>query len=329
MGELARRHHTVPRFYLDGFARGEHVGVVELPGARRFVTSTRNAATETDFYMLTDEDGVKTDVFEKALSDLEGKAAGVLRAIASGHWPLERGDRETLAEFVAVQHLRGPNLRRGMAQVQSAMAQAQLTFGGREAVAHLAAETYGREPTEAEVDKLWAEVTSDGGPPMVVDALQHIEMMGHALPESLPYFVMRPWYLVRFERRVLMTCDTPVALAPDPRGADDQDSAIGLATAAAITFPLTRDIGLMMMSPPSAAHVDQFRDDVARATLDGELDGVEPPTARLAVMFNALAVSNARRWLYHHPDDTHLVPEELPEPRVREMEISGTNFARE
>ena len=34
-----------------------------------------------------------------------------------------------------------------------------------------------------------------------------------------------------------------------------------------------------------------------------------------ANLFNGATTRNARQWIFHHPDDTHLVPEELPEPR--------------
>ena len=40
---VARRHHTVPRFYLRGFAEAERIATVRLPGDQRFTQSINDA----------------------------------------------------------------------------------------------------------------------------------------------------------------------------------------------------------------------------------------------------------------------------------------------
>ena len=71
---VARRHHTVPQFYLRGFSEDDQLTMVQLPGDRRFSQSVRKAAVEIDFYKIEGhEDG--EDVFEKALSSVEARAS--------------------------------------------------------------------------------------------------------------------------------------------------------------------------------------------------------------------------------------------------------------
>jgi hypothetical protein len=48
----ARRHHTVPQFYLRGFADGDTLRTVALPGRRRYRQSVRNASVATNIYAL-------------------------------------------------------------------------------------------------------------------------------------------------------------------------------------------------------------------------------------------------------------------------------------
>ena len=109
---VAKRHHTVPQFYLRGFADGERIATVRMPGDQPFVQSVRKAASEMNFYSIAGhEDG--PDVFEKLLSSIEGEASRVFGHIADGTWPLEQEDRWTLAHFIALQAVRGPEQRPG------------------------------------------------------------------------------------------------------------------------------------------------------------------------------------------------------------------------
>ena len=55
---VARRHHTVPRFYLRGFAEQERIMTVRLPGDQRFAQSINDASAAKDFYAISGhEDG--------------------------------------------------------------------------------------------------------------------------------------------------------------------------------------------------------------------------------------------------------------------------------
>ncbi|WP_396659175.1 DUF4238 domain-containing protein [Microbacterium oxydans] len=73
-GPAAKRHHYVPQFHLRGFADGETITTVELPGDRSYTQPVRKAAAENHLYSLPGHpDGA--DVFEKELSQLESEVA--------------------------------------------------------------------------------------------------------------------------------------------------------------------------------------------------------------------------------------------------------------
>ena len=136
---VAKRHHTVPQFYLRGFSEADQVGTVRLPGDRRFLQSVRKAASETGFYNIENHpDG--TDAFEKILSGIEGQAAAVVLKIDQGIWPLEQPDRDCLAYYVALQAVRGPEQRRNMEFIAAQFARLEVGHGG----ARMSRTGYGR-----------------------------------------------------------------------------------------------------------------------------------------------------------------------------------------
>ena len=305
MANQARRHHTVPKFYLDGFAREGQLMTVRLPGDRRFLQSTNNASLRTQFYTVPELE--EPDAFEKGLSAMESEAATIMRKIITGGvWPLDLEDRVKLAIFLAVQFLRGPDQRRQMGQTAALVTQLEVVAGGRESVPAWVERNHGFTPTAEEVDRIWRDVSQPGGPPITLSAAGHIEQIGNLVPEFLPYFTGRPWVLLRFERRALLTCDTPVSLLPNRRSPGQP---VGLLNSSGIVFPMSRRVGLMLADPEPLIDrltVDQVRE--ARADFD------LPPSTAHARDLNAATIRNTREWIFHHPDDSELLPADLPKP---------------
>lgn len=323
MADVARKHHTVPQFYLKGFATAaRQIGTVQLPGAKRFVQSTRKASIYTDFYSIPGhEDG--QDVFEKGLSRMEGEAATVIRKITEERvWPLLPEERELLGAFLTMQFLRGPEQRRHMEETSALTTRMEIGYGGKANVAKWAKRKHGITVSEEEAARIWDEATRPEGPPIQLAPIGHINQMLELTPKLARYFLFRPWVLYRFSARSLLTCDTPVSLVPHLKGpmadAVPLEEGVGLMTAWGITFPLTRKAGLLLANPDEfIGHVTG--DEVAT----GRFDVAQAPSAVAANLFNGATIRNARQWIFHHPDDTHLVPEDLPEPRNREIEVVG------
>lgn len=319
MGDVAKLHHTVPQFYLRGFAdAAERIITVRLPGDRRYTQVIKKTAATNRFYSI-DGHPQGSDVFEKALSDMEGDAASVLHAIEGGAWPLSEEQRGALATFTAVQHVRGPDHRRTMGYLAATMTRLEVQVTGRENIQHWVRQRYGIEVDDDEAEMVWQQATRPGGPPITISPIAHIEQMVHSAFELLPYIVGRPWTLVRFRRRSLLTCDSPVALMPDPN--DEPGRGVGFLTALAITFPLTRRLGLLMgdVRPLAEAKIPVER---VRA---GEGDGVESGTTALANLFNDATVHSASEYVYHHPDDESVLPSPLPKPRLSNLSAPGVD----
>lgn len=106
---------------------------------------------------------------------------------------------------------------------------------------------------------------------------------------------------------------------------------VGVGTAWGITVPLTREVGLLLSHPGPVFEeaVDQQQqnpEQVAEDIVAGRHDHEQTGSTKWAYLFNSHTIANARNWVFHHPDDAKLVPDDLPGPRVREVEsevISG------
>ncbi|MFE3753154.1 DUF4238 domain-containing protein [Nocardia tengchongensis] len=315
MGDVRKLHHTVPKFYLRGFAdHREWITTVRLPGVKTYTQSIEKSAAINHFYSIDGHpDG--PDVFEKALSDMEGDAAVVLRAIEDGDWPLSEGQRGTLAMFLAIQTLRGPDHRRSMEYLAAQIARLEVQFTGRDKVQQWVQKRYGVELDDDEAEKVWQQATQPGGPPITVPPIAHIEQIVHNAVKLLPYMLSRPWQLVRFSRRVLVTCDSPVGLVP----AEDREpwEGVGFATAWGITYPITRKLGLIMGDVTPIIESGYPAEDV-RA---GRLDWVERGTTSMANFINESTVNSASEYIYRHPDDADCLPDSLPEPRLSNLSV--------
>src|SRR5690606_4590157 len=297
VGDVRKLHHTVPKFYLRGFAdHREWITTVRLPGEKSYTQSIDKSAAINHFYSIDGHpDG--PDVFEKALSDLEGSAATVLRAIEAGKWPLSEEQRATLAMFLAVQTLRGPDHRRSMEYIAAHITRLEVEVTGRENVKQWVQNRYGVELDDDEAETVWQQATQPGGPPITLAPIAHIEQIVNNAVELLPYLVSRPWQLVQFNRRSLVTSDSPVGLV----AAEDSEpwEGIGFATAWGITFPLTRKLGLIMSDIEPMIETGYPAEQVR----EGRLDSVERGTTALARFINERTVYSASEYVYRHPDD--------------------------
>ncbi|WP_345482201.1 DUF4238 domain-containing protein [Amnibacterium soli] len=301
----------MPRFYLEGFAEQGHLGVAMLPGDKRFTQSTRTAATINDFYLLGSALHPRAGNFEAMLSDFESEASAVFRTLANGTWPLSAQDRAVLGVFIAVQFLRGPEHRQQMTDIRRQMIRLQFQIAGRDRFVKTVAERLQADLSDDEVEELWQLTVRPGGPPIAVRPDQHANELVDLLPKLLKYFLGRPWALVSFERKHLITSDAPVTLVPR-RDAQDEEG-VGLMTAAAILFPISRSQGLVMADPMPISRTVTV-EEVSAGVADLRL----PASAAHARSFNSAAVINARRAVFHHPADAALVPDRLPEPASQE-----------
>jgi hypothetical protein len=317
-GPAAKRHHYLPQFHLRGFADGETITTVELPGDRSYNQPVRKAASENHLYSLPGHpDGA--DVFEKALSQLEGDVASIFADIVSGTWPLSEESRDTLAYFVALQMARGPEQRRNMENLARQMTRMEIGYGGRAGVKGWAKKHLGIDADDATAARLWDEAMRPEGPPINISTAAHIEQTLE-LAESLHgYFSGRPWTLMQFDKRSLILSDVPVGLV---RRDDDEDDwmGVGVLSAWGITFPLTRKLGLLMNDPTYLMD----NDVPVEKTRAGKFDFRQAGTTAMEKLFNGQTAASASMRLFHHPDDARFVPGDLREPSPLTMSLQGT-----
>lgn len=312
---VARRHHTVPAFYLRGFAEGDQISTIRLPGVHRFVQSVGDASVAKDFYTVDGHEN-GSDVIEKALSEVEGAAAAVLRSVDAGRWPLAEEDRATLGYFMALQAVRVPQQRRTLDNVAAQMVRLQIGAGGKEALRRRL-EQQGGAVTDELLEDIWEQSTRPEGPPIKRPRIEHIQQMLELSQELLKYLVGRPWSLIEFDRRSLITSDAPVSLIPSP-GSQPWEG-VGYATAWGITFPLSRKLGLIMSNPEAFIEKRIPVEHVHR----GEADSMLVGTTQYEKFFNEHTVRNASEWLFHHPEDERFVPPDLPEAAPVTMKVGA------
>jgi hypothetical protein len=110
-----RRHHSVPHFLLQGFAKKKgrvwQTHVFDKRDGRKFMASTRDIMVERDFNAIKTEAGVVS--LEGYISRLEDLAAPIVRRLieAQSASILTPNDRENIALFVALQLVRGTGYR--------------------------------------------------------------------------------------------------------------------------------------------------------------------------------------------------------------------------
>lgn len=318
-------HHYVPRGYLRGFAtEKERITVLPLDSGRQpYTPSVKNVAAQTHFYRVEELD--EPGSFETALSSIEGEGLAIIRRVIQGEFPLPEVDRWKLSYYAALQHVRGPDTRRTIEHLQASMVRLEMGAGGRPHAKSWIKRNLGFEATDQEANRLWDQATQPGGPPIRFSNLKHIQHLLNTAEQITPYLAARPWSLIRFKTRSLITSDAPVSLVRNL--SDDAWQGVGFATAWGITFPLTRKIGLLMSDP--MVMVEQYDIDDPRvqemraAILRGDADRIQAGTAAMEKLFNEHTAEHAREYLYHHPDDGSYVPKNLHEPTLINAKVGG------
>lgn len=313
---LKRRHHTVPAFYLRGFADGERLLTIALPGTRRFTQMVKDASVATDFYAIPGhKDG--DDVLEEALADLEGKAAPVIARIVARR-PLLPGDRGTLAYYIAVQAARSPAQKRNADALKAQMARFAIGLAGRERFGDRFS-GIGKQLTERQLDELWKQAMRPEGPPLEVSTTEFAAQMVGTAQQLVPYIAGRPWTFIHFGDEALITSDDPVTLIP--RENANPSEGIGYGTAGEIMMPISRRVALVMGDLDEAASTLRFEDVGA-----GTYDAVRLGTAEVARLVNEHTALSASKWIFAHPADEKSVPSNLPAPNPVSLRMSSAGW---
>jgi hypothetical protein len=314
MAQRVRRQHVVSQFYLKGFANdASRVKRLGLPGTDEIVMTTSDATVIKDYYTVELPDGTRSDMFERFFSQFEGDAAEAIRSVSSGSWPLGDEQRTALARWVALQYLRGEEIRNSHGALGGLHIRLLVGTSGKAALRALIEQREGAPISDFDLDWEWNDLTKPGGPNIETDPEEHLAFLMDLLPNLAAHLDSWHWNLFQFERKALGTADHPVSLIA--RSDHPVGHGVGIATAGLFYVPLTRRHGLTMQPR-----------DAFPAHLGFVPDQRHAGTTQVANTLNQQAARSARRFVYCHPDDAPFAsPVVLPEPSAHSWSDSGAD----
>jgi hypothetical protein len=251
-----KRHHFVPRFYLERFAAAGALYVRRRDG-HTFTTGAENIAVRTGFYDVTLPNGGISKDIEDWLSGLEGQAATAMRNIdetlaAPG---LDNPDRATLSLYLAIQLARTPEQRERVLFPERVSA----FLDGRELTKDLIAEFLrdthlGFEPKAGEIQGAFdfaSYVLSQHTP---VTAEMSMQIALSTSKETAPALATMHWSVEHDRKARLITSDGPLVLWRAPTQRDAYEG-LGISGAEEIRFPLDPAKQLVLTPKPRPASV--------------------------------------------------------------------------
>jgi len=279
--QLKRRNHTVNKSYLRRFADDSGLLTrVALPGHERISISVTDATVVRNFYVVTLPDGSETDEAEDVFGQVEAAAVTAIRSLVDDRlWPVPGTARTDIARWVALQYLRVPWVR----QLGREIVEGFSSVG-------IAVRTGSGERVTM---KMPADVIDDLTGPRL-----HLALIERQLPEVTEMLSQRNWILSFYQRKSLAISDAPVVLRP--AAGHPPGTGVGIGNAGEVHIPLDRRVALSMSDG---------------STGDLRVRGV----TKTAVFLNDATARNARRYLFHHPEDDPLRGLRLPGPRLREL----------
>ncbi|HEY4157925.1 MAG TPA: DUF4238 domain-containing protein, partial [Polyangiaceae bacterium] len=125
MSNPPKRHHVVPQFLLERFAKD---GLVELVArddlSRRITSPVPTALAQNHFYTTETDKGPNTEIETFFAEKVEGPASGALSKLIDGRRALSLPAlRERISTLLAFQYVRGESTRRAIVENYRAMFQ--------------------------------------------------------------------------------------------------------------------------------------------------------------------------------------------------------------
>lgn len=240
-GQEARKHHVVPRFYLDRWAENNRVTVTDLDAHTSFNIDPAKALIENDFYRVPAGTVAGSDspvVWEAWLSQVEGVAAAVFDKLDNfGARSLDGDDRGRLAGFVAVQITRS-RWHRYQARWMNSVGIYRAMELDRPGAIEAQLRRSGENPTAAriaEVESYFAKVLADPWQ-MQLPATFELDLTQRSSIGIEHLLVKRQWYIYE-TTGALITGDEPVVSLWEHMGADHLQNGGYLGTPI-VFFPL-------------------------------------------------------------------------------------------
>lgn len=194
--KVGSRHHVVPRFLLEKWADKRGQVQVRSKADNSMHSQHVKDLGITDFYTAVSSTGELDASMEEIFGVIEGEASVVIRALMDPFNPLQRltiDQAVSLANFVALQMVRGPRRRREF---------------------EIQADWYGKTVTAGELRKHIEEAELREFE-FVPHQNEHIKVMGSAAEAMALNLIGRPIALLTIDRPLFFIGDEPVILNTD------------------------------------------------------------------------------------------------------------------
>ncbi len=283
-----KQGHIIPAIYQRQFAVSGRVGV-HVPGGKMVSIPVEDSGTRSRAYRRIRPDGSEIDDVEASLSTIEGKATPVLQELAAGN-AISSDMKGILAQFLAVQTLRGPMFFNKTQQIAEQVVRDKVTVDTVSAASLTAA--------DGDIEKLRQHA---------VDVFWSLAVSGHAsqLPEAESVFGRMRWQLLSFPRPVVAYSDQPVVIWPfGIETMDERPTApmLGPLNAVEVRVPLAPDLILLMTW-------EDLDDRPVRQQVD----------VSLASDTNALVIAQADKQWMHKPGTRPPIAKGVLHPISREL----------
>ncbi|PLV48021.1 hypothetical protein X011_17765 [Mycobacterium tuberculosis variant microti OV254] len=248
-GQEPRKHHLVPRFYLQRWAENDKVRATELDSKRTFTPSPQNAARRTDFYRL--EEGTyqwgSPVAWEAFLSVIEGRVSTTTEALvtrSAGLRDLSTEELQELMWFLALQFTRGMNFRRSLLWMLVQQHVVHYESSGDDSLKRVLSEG-GYETTEENVTRMRQQLAEMRTNPTRLPMLTALKVKHSAdsAANVYPHLASRLPVIYHTPRQ-LVTCDEPVIAIDEDMGS--RDGEFGIGNAPIIVYPLAPDVVLAL-----------------------------------------------------------------------------------
>ncbi|MGE5736356.1 MAG: DUF4238 domain-containing protein [Acidobacteriota bacterium] len=291
---FAKRHHLVPEFFLERFAKDNKVLVVSRNNLKdRFLSSVDNALVQRHFYSLDFEEGKDLTVERMFDTEVESPASRAIRRVVDQRRSTTLPAlRRAISTFLAFQFVRGTATREASILWYQELARHTGKIATPEIVkAEL--ERQGEVMSLGEAQEL-VDFAREGDYRIDISPKANVHLRG-ALPNALeviPFFERRTWMVLDFDQPRLISSDEPIVLIGDSRAVGEPT---GVGTAGEI----------VVVTDPSHALVLVRPDKNARECRS-------PGTAAMADLINKHVAFNAHRYVVCHPDCVPLQGFTLP-----------------
>lgn len=268
-----KKHHFVPQFHLKLFSidrKGKQLLAFDKEKRSTYPVAIEDAAAQGDYYTYETETGETSLEFETRLAVLEGRAHAAMERVRAhqpppfgGTFIVDASDREWLAGYVALQHLRVPAQRERAQGLWNLLGTMEADIGLRNPEGAIK-RAVGRGQPLAEAKRMRdaslqalqegrVQVTSD---PVV--GLHYIQQGIGPITQAVKYM---SWVLLkRFEPPYFLISDNPVQLWP-PDG-HPPFMGVGFDTPGmSVTMPLDPMTVFMAINQPFPEKVVRARDE--------------------------------------------------------------------